>query len=131
MEVDSETVAYHFHEPLGGGGADYPVNFPPLMASWKMARAGGGNRVVLKPAIALRLSYWLLMEIVDLLPPGGERGHGAGGEMAGNIRRFRNASPKWRSVYRLNGIGPTNYANAKNIIPGDAGAGRQISSLLM
>ncbi|PVO10424.1 aldehyde dehydrogenase, partial [Salmonella enterica subsp. enterica serovar Typhimurium] len=50
-EVDSETVAYHFHEPLGVVGQIIPWNFPLLMASWKMAPAlAAGNCVVLKPA---------------------------------------------------------------------------------
>ena len=71
-EVDSETVAYHFHEPLGVVGQIIPWNFPLLMASWKMAPAlAAGNCVVLKPARLTRLSVLLLMEIVgDLLPPG-------------------------------------------------------------
>ena len=71
-EVDSETVAYHFHEPLGVVGQIIPWNFPLLMASWKMAPAlAAGNCVVLKPARLTPLSVLLLMEIVgDLLPPG-------------------------------------------------------------
>lgn len=43
-EIDSETVAYHFHEPLGVVGQIIPWNFPLLMASWKMAPAlAAGN----------------------------------------------------------------------------------------
>ncbi len=49
-EVDSDTVAYHFHEPLGVVGQIIPWNFPLLMASWKMAPAlAAGNCIVLKP----------------------------------------------------------------------------------
>ena len=71
-EVDNDTVAYHFHEPLGVVGQIIPWNFPLLMASWKMAPAlAAGNCIVLKPARLTPLSVLLLMEIVgDLLPPG-------------------------------------------------------------
>ncbi len=83
-EVDSETVAYHFHEPLGVVGQIIPWNFPLLMASWKMAPAlAAGNCVVLKPARLTPLSVLLLMEIIgDLLPPGVVNVvNGAGGEI--------------------------------------------------
>lgn len=71
-EVDKDTVAYHFHEPLGVVGQIIPWNFPLLMASWKMAPAlAAGNCVVLKPARLTPLSVLLLMEVIgDLLPPG-------------------------------------------------------------
>ena len=50
-EVDENTVAYHFHEPLGVVGQIIPWNFPILMATWKLAPAlAAGNAVVLKPA---------------------------------------------------------------------------------
>ncbi|MFD9662447.1 aldehyde dehydrogenase family protein, partial [Rhodococcus sp. NPDC059968] len=50
-EIDSDTVAYHFHEPLGVVGQIIPWNFPILMAVWKLAPAlAAGNAVVLKPA---------------------------------------------------------------------------------
>ncbi len=83
-ELDSETVAYHFHEPLGVVGQIIPWNFPLLMASWKMAPAlAAGNCVVLKPARLTPLSVLLLMELVgDLLPPGVINVvNGAGGEI--------------------------------------------------
>jgi hypothetical protein len=49
-EIDSETVAYHYHEPLGVVGQIIPWNFPVLMATWKLAPAlAAGNCVVLKP----------------------------------------------------------------------------------
>lgn len=83
-EVDSETVAYHFHEPLGVVGQIIPWNFPLLMASWKMAPAlAAGNCVVLKPARLTPLSVLLLMEVIgDLLPPGVVNVvNGAGGEI--------------------------------------------------
>jgi len=50
-DLDENTVAYHFHEPLGVVGQIIPWNFPILMAAWKLAPAlGAGNCVVLKPA---------------------------------------------------------------------------------
>ncbi len=50
-EIDENTVAYHFHEPLGVVGQIIPWNFPILMAAWKLAPAlAAGNCVVLKPA---------------------------------------------------------------------------------
>ena len=50
-EIDDDTVAYHFHEPLGVVGQIIPWNFPILMAVWKLAPAlAAGNCVVLKPA---------------------------------------------------------------------------------
>ena len=50
-EFDDDTVAYHFHEPLGVVGQIIPWDFPILMAVWKLAPAlAAGNCVVLKPA---------------------------------------------------------------------------------
>jgi aldehyde dehydrogenase len=71
-EIDEDTVAYHFHEPLGVVGQIIPWNFPLLMAAWKLAPAlGAGNAVVLKPAGETPASIMKLMEIVgDLLPDG-------------------------------------------------------------
>jgi hypothetical protein len=34
-EIDRNTVAYHYHEPLGVVGQIIPWNFPLLMAAWK------------------------------------------------------------------------------------------------
>ena len=71
-EIDHDTVAYHFHEPLGVVGQIIPWNFPILMAVWKLAPAlAAGNCVVLKPAEQTPISIMVLMELVgDLLPPG-------------------------------------------------------------
>ncbi len=71
-EIDGNTVAYHFQEPLGVVGQIVPWNFPLLMATWKMAPAlAAGNAVVLKPAEQTPASILLLMELIaDLLPPG-------------------------------------------------------------
>ena len=71
-EIDNDTVAYHFHEPLGVVGQIIPWNFPILMAVWKLAPAlAAGNCVVLKPAEQTPASIMVLMELIgDLLPPG-------------------------------------------------------------
>ncbi|MBB4104748.1 aldehyde dehydrogenase [Allorhizobium borbori] len=71
-EIDHDTVAYHFHEPLGVVGQIIPWNFPILMAAWKVAPAlAAGNCVVLKPAEQTPASILVLMELVGhLLPPG-------------------------------------------------------------
>ncbi|HEX7639299.1 MAG TPA: aldehyde dehydrogenase family protein [Burkholderiaceae bacterium] len=71
-EIDRDTIAYHFQEPLGVVGQIIPWNFPILMAAWKLAPAlGAGNCVVLKPAESTPVSVMVLAELVaDLLPPG-------------------------------------------------------------
>lgn len=71
-EIDHDTVAYHFHEPLGVVGQIIPWNFPLLMACWKLAPAlAAGNCVVMKPAEQTPASILVLMEIIgDLLPAG-------------------------------------------------------------
>ncbi len=71
-EIDHETYAYHFHEPLGVVGQIIPWNFPLLMAVWKLAPAlAAGNCVVIKPAEQTPVSILVLMEVIgDLLPPG-------------------------------------------------------------
>ncbi len=71
-EIDHDTIAYHFHEPLGVVGQIIPWNFPLLMAVWKLAPAlAAGNCVVLKPAEQTPASILVLLEVIgDLLPPG-------------------------------------------------------------
>ncbi|MBP7645615.1 MAG: aldehyde dehydrogenase [Comamonas sp.] len=71
-EVDTDTVAYHYHEPLGVVGQIIPWNFPILMAAWKLAPAlAAGNCVVLKPAEQTPISILVLAGLIgDLLPPG-------------------------------------------------------------
>lgn len=71
-EIDNDTVAYHFNEPLGVVGQIIPWNFPLLMATWKLAPAlAAGNCIVLKPAEQTPVSILYLMEIIgDLLPAG-------------------------------------------------------------
>ena len=71
-QIDEDTVAYHFHEPLGVVAQIIPWNFPILMAVWKLAPAlAAGNAVVLKPAEQTPASIMLFIELIaDLLPPG-------------------------------------------------------------
>lgn len=71
-EIDHDTIAYHFHEPLGVVGQIIPWNFPILMAVWKLAPAlAAGNCIVLKPAEQTPMSILVLLDVIgDLLPPG-------------------------------------------------------------
>ena len=56
-QIDDNTVAYHFHEPLGVVGQIIPWNFPILMAAWKIPPAlAAGNAIVLKPAESTPIS---------------------------------------------------------------------------
>lgn len=71
-QIDDDTVAYHFHEPLGVVGQIIPWNFPLLMATWKIAPAlAAGNCIVLKPAEQTPASIMVLLELIeDFLPKG-------------------------------------------------------------
>ncbi len=71
-EIDAQTYAYHFHEPLGVVGQIIPWNFPILMATWKLAPAlAAGNCVVIKPAEQTPASINVLLELIaDIVPPG-------------------------------------------------------------
>jgi aldehyde dehydrogenase len=71
-EIDNDTVAYHFHEPLGVVGQIIPFNFPLLMAAWKIAPAlAAGNCTVVKPASPTPWSILKLAELIaDVVPPG-------------------------------------------------------------
>ncbi|MFC7054004.1 aldehyde dehydrogenase [Hansschlegelia quercus] len=71
-EIDHDTVAYHFHEPLGVVGQIIPWNFPILMAVWKLAPAlAAGNCIVLKPAEQTPASIMVLLELIDGILPDG------------------------------------------------------------
>ena len=73
-QIDEDTVAYHFHEPLGVVGQIIPWNFPILMAIWKIAPAlAAGNCVVLKPAEQTPASVLFMLDLIgaaDILPKG-------------------------------------------------------------
>ncbi|OEC90369.1 aldehyde dehydrogenase family protein [Acinetobacter sp. YK3] len=92
-EIDEDTIAYHFHEPLGVVGQIIPWNFPILMAAWKLAPAlAAGNCVVIKPAEQTPVGILLVAELIqDLLPAGVlniVNGYGAevGQPLATNLR---------------------------------------------
>jgi aldehyde dehydrogenase len=92
-EIDRDTVAYHFREPMGVVGQIIPWNFPLLMAAWKLAPAlAAGNCVVVKPASDTPMSLAVLMDLIgDVLPPGVLNvvfGHGSevGGPLAHSPR---------------------------------------------
>jgi aldehyde dehydrogenase len=71
-EIDKDTVAYHFREPLGVVGQIVPFNFPILMAAWKIAPAlAGGNCTVIKPASPTPWSILKLAEVIDGIAPAG------------------------------------------------------------
>ena len=118
-EIDHETVAYHFHEPLGVVGQIIPWNFPILMAAWKLAPAlAAGNCIVMKPAEQTPASILVVMELIgDLLPPGVlnvVNGHGveAGKALATSPRIAKIAFTGSTSVGRL----IMQYAS-QNLIP--------------
>ena len=71
-QIDNDTVAYHFHEPIGVVAQIIPWNFPILMATWKLAPAlAAGNCVVLKPAEQTPVGIMFVAELInDLLPAG-------------------------------------------------------------
>jgi len=71
-EIDDQTYAYHFSEPLGVVGQIIPFNFPILMAAWKIAPAlAAGNCTVVKPASPTPWSILKLCEVIgDVVPPG-------------------------------------------------------------
>ena len=103
-EIDHDTVAYHFHEPLGVVGQIIPWNFPLLMACWKLAP--GAGRRQLRGAQAGRADAgrrsWCWTELIgDLLPPGVlnvVNGFGARGRQAARVDR--RASPRSPSPAR-------------------------------
>lgn len=118
-EIDANTVAYHFHEPLGVVGQIIPWNFPLLMAAWKLAPAlVTGNCVVLKPAEQTPASILLLTELIaDLLPAGvlnvvNGFGPEAGQALAANTRidkiAFTGSTPTGSHILKC---------AAENIIP--------------
>ncbi|MCQ8896670.1 aldehyde dehydrogenase family protein [Limnobacter humi] len=118
-EIDHQTYAYHFKEPLGVVGQIIPWNFPILMAAWKLAPAlAAGNCVVLKPAEQTPASILVFMDLVaDLLPPGvlnivNGFGLEAGKPLASNKRIAKIAFTGETSTGRL----IMSYA-AQNLIP--------------
>lgn len=118
-QIDEDTVAYHFNEPLGVVGQIIPWNFPILMAAWKLAPAlAAGNAVVLKPAEQTPASILYLLEIIgDLLPAGvinvvNGFGDEAGAALSGSDRVAKVAFTGSTEVGRI-----INKATADKIIP--------------
>ncbi len=118
-DIDENTIAYHYCEPLGVVGQIIPWNFPILMAAWKLAPAlVTGNCVVLKPAEQTPASILILMELIqDLLPAGVLNIVNGYGKEAGQAL----ASSKRIAKIAFTGSTPTGsqimkYA-AENIIP--------------
>jgi aldehyde dehydrogenase len=110
-EIDKNTVAYHFQEPLGVVGQIIPFNFPLLMAAWKIAPAlAAGNCTVIKPASPTPWSILKLAEVIgEIVPPGvlnivngpgAEIGKGIGNEQAHRQDR----------LYRRDDDGTPDYA---------------------
>ena len=87
-EIDADTVAYHYHEPLGVVGQIIPWNFSILMAAWKIAPAlAAGNAIVLKPAEQTPAAILVLAELVSDILPGGVLNivNGMGPEVGGPL----------------------------------------------
>ncbi len=71
-EIDKDTIAYQYREPLGVVGQIIPFNFPLLMAAWKIAPAiAAGNVTVIKPASPTPWSILKLMELLEPIVPAG------------------------------------------------------------
>ncbi|MGD7001565.1 acetaldehyde dehydrogenase ExaC [Corynebacterium halotolerans] len=118
-EIDHDTVAYHFQEPLGVVGQIIPWNFPILMATWKIAPAlATGNAIVLKPAEQTPASLLYLVNIIgDLLPDGvlnivNGLGSEAGAALSGSNRIAKIAFTGSTEVGKL-----INKAASDKIIP--------------
>ena len=118
-EIDHDTVAYHFHEPLGVVGQIIPWNFSVLMAAWKLAPAlAAGNCIVLKPAEQTPAAIMVVVELIaDLLPDGvlnvvNGMGPDVGGPLAESDRvaksAFTGSTETGRIIMR---------AATKNLIP--------------
>ncbi|WP_417243930.1 aldehyde dehydrogenase [Celeribacter sp.] len=89
-EIDEDTVAYHYHEPLGVVGQIIPWNFSILMAAWKIAPAlAAGNCIVLKPAEQTPAAIMVLAELISEVLPAGTLNivNGYGAEVGAPLAR--------------------------------------------
>ncbi|KAH8391395.1 hypothetical protein KR215_005652, partial [Drosophila sulfurigaster] len=118
-QIDENTVAYHFHEPLGVVGQIIPWNFPILMAAWKICPAlAAGNAIVLKPAEQTPASILFLVDLIgDLLPAGvlnivNGLGEEAGAALSGSDRIAKIAFTGSTEVGKI-----INKAAADKLIP--------------
>ena len=132
-EIDHDTVAYHFHEPLGVVGQIIPWNFPLLMAVWKLAPAlAAGNCVVLKPAEQTPMSIMVLMDVIgDLLPPGVLNVVNGFGVEAGKPLASEQAHRQDRLHRRDDDGAPDHAVCRREHHSRDAGAGRQVAEHLL
>ena len=118
-EIDKNTVAYHFKEPLGVVGQIIPFNFPLLMAAWKLAPAlAAGNCSVIKPASPTPWSLLKLMELLEeILPPGVINVvNGPGGEIGKALAQNKRIAKIAFTGETVTGRLIMQYA-AQNIIP--------------
>src|ERR1700738_488774 len=103
-QIDDDTVAYHFHEPLGVVGQIIPWSFPILMATWKLAPAlAAGNAVVLKPAEQTPASILYLMSLIGDLLPAGVLTVVNGFRRPSGLRPIT-ATPTWTDPRRMPGL---------------------------
>ena len=64
-EISNNQYSYNIPEPLGVVGSNNSMEFPFLMATWKLAPAlAAGNCVVLKPAEQTPASLMVMMELI-------------------------------------------------------------------
>jgi len=118
-EIDKNTVAYHFHEPLGVVGQIIPFNFPILMAAWKIAPAlAAGNCTVVKPASPTPWSILKLMELLEEIVPSGVINvvNGPGGEIGKALATSKRIAKIAFTGETVTGRLIMQYA-AQNIIP--------------
>ncbi len=118
-EVDKDTIAYHFQEPLGVVGQIIPFNFPILMAAWKLAPAlAAGNCVVIKPASPTPWSLLKLMEVLNEIVPAGVINvvNGPGGEIGKALATNKRIAKIAFTGETVTGRLIMQYA-AQNIIP--------------
>jgi aldehyde dehydrogenase len=118
-ELDKNTVAYHFKEPLGVVGQIIPFNFPLLMAAWKLAPAlAAGNCSVIKPASPTPWSILKLMELLEEIVPGGVINvvNGPGGEIGKALAQNKRIAKIAFTGETATGRLIMQYA-AQNIIP--------------
>ena len=118
-EIDKDTVAYHYREPLGVVGQIIPFNFPLLMAAWKIAPAlAGGNCTVVKPASPTPWSILKLAELIEDIVPGGVINvvNGPGGEVGRALASSRRIAKVAFTGETVTGRLIMQYA-AQNIIP--------------
>ncbi len=118
-EIDKDTIAYHFHEPLGVVGQIIPFNFPILMAAWKIAPAlAAGNCTVVKPASPTPWSILKLMELLEEIVPAGVINvvNGPGGEIGKALATSKRIAKIAFTGETVTGRLIMQYA-AQNIIP--------------